>query len=141
MSNKILSNTRLNGLGAPIVDSDFGGMNGIFDDIGTWASSTLEKAGTALQTSATKAVVQTVQNTVMKITGQDGKVASVTMTPAQVAAYNASGTLPTGVLPAGFVPQKSFMDQYGKTIMYAGLGLGGLVAIAIIVKMLRKPKA
>jgi len=131
--------TRMNGLGAAMVTEDFGGMNGIWDDVSNWASSTLDKTVANLQTQAVKTVTSAVQNYVVKLTGADGTVKNVTLTPAQAAAYQASGTLPAGVLPAGFIlPPKSFMEEYGQIITYAGIGLAGILAITIIVKMYKK---
>jgi hypothetical protein len=134
----------LNGVGAMVVQNDFGGMGdmgfSIFGyDVGAAATNLYQQTLTNLQRQATTAVTQQVQNFVVKLTGANGQVQNVTLTPEQAAAYQQSGTLPPSVLPAGFVlPQPTFMEQYGKYIMIAGGVLAGLIAISLIVKMKKK---
>lgn len=126
----------LNGLGAPIVTEDFGG---IFDDVSAWATTTLNKTLTNLQSQATSTVVKAAQNFVVKITGTDGRVASVTLTPDQAAAYNASGVIPAGLLPSGFVlPPKSFMEEYGNILKMAGVALVATIVLVGAIKMIKK---
>ncbi len=134
----------LNGVGAMVVQNDFGGMGdmgfSIFGyDVGAAATNLYQQTLTNLQRQATTAVTQQVQNFVVKLTGANGQVQNVTLTPEQAAAYQRTGTLPPSVLPAGFVlPQPTFMEQYGKYIMIAGGVLAGIIAISLIVKMKKK---
>lgn len=130
------------GVGAPVVTGDFDGMNGLWDDVSNWASTTLDKTVANLQTQAVKTVTSSVQNYVLKLTGANGATQNVTLTPAQATAYQQTGVLPAGILPAGFVvPPKSFMEEYGKILTYAGIGIASLIGIALVVKLTRKPKA
>ena len=115
----------MNGVGAPLAQGDFGGL---FDDISKWATNTYQQQVTNLQSQASTAVNKAVTTFVDNLTGK-----KVTLTPAQQAAYNASGVLPSQV-----APEPSFMDQYGKYIMIGGGVLAGLVALSLIVKMVKK---
>jgi hypothetical protein len=129
----------LNGLGAPIVSEDFGGMGAMGFDLSAAFNDLLSQGTKALQTSVTQAVTTTIQKQVLKLTGADGKVTSVTLTPEQAAAYQKTGVVPAGLLPQGFIlPPKSFMQEYGQILTYAGIGLAGIIAIALVVKMVKK---
>jgi hypothetical protein len=135
---------RMNGVGAMVVKNDFGAMGAmgfsIFGvDVGAEATKLYQQTVANLQSQATKEVQKQVQNIVVKLTGQNGQVQNVTLTPEQAAQYQQTGTLPPSMIPAGFVvPQPSFMDQYGKYIMIGGGVIAGLIAISLIVKMAKK---
>lgn len=134
----------LNGVGAMVVQNDFGGMGdmgfSVFGyDVGAAATNLYQQTLKNLQKQATTAVTQQVQNFVVKLTGTNGQVQNVTLSPEQAAQYQRDGSIPPSLLPAGFVAtQPSFMDQYGKYIMIAGGVLAGLIAISLIVKMKKK---
>jgi hypothetical protein len=131
----------LNGLGAPLVSEDFGSMGTMGFNLGEEFNKLLDAGIKSAQTAVTKAVTTTVQKTILKLTGADGKVASVALTPAQVEQYKKDGSLPPELLPKDFVlPPKSFMQEYGKILTYAGIGIGSLVAIAIIANVMKKKK-
>lgn len=134
----------INGVGAMVVKDDFGSMGSmgfsIFGvDVGAEATKLYQNTVSSLQKQATAAVTKQVQNFVVKLTGADGQVKNVTLTPEQAAQYQQTGTLPPSMIPAGFVvPQPSFMDKYGTYVMVGGGILAGLIAIGLIVKMTKK---
>jgi hypothetical protein len=129
----------LNGLGAPLVAEDFGSMGAMGFDINSWATDLWKKTVDSAQTSVTKAVVKTVQNTVLKLTGTDGKTTSITMTPDEAERYRQDGTIPSHLLPKDFkLPPKSFMQEYGAILKYTGIGVGALAVIVIAIKMIKK---
>ena len=122
----------MNGVGAPMVDGDFGSTMGfsVFGvDLGAELTKAYKSGVSALQTSATKEVNKQLTTFVNKITGQ-----KVTLTPEQQAQYDKDKTLPGELVGA----QPTFMDQYGKYIMIGGGVLAGLVALSLIVKMVKK---
>jgi len=120
------------GIGTNVVSSDFGGMGDFWSDL---VSKTVDSA----QKSATKAVTKAVEKFVLNIAGADGKTSQVTLTPEQAAQYQATGTLPTGVLPAGYVATgPSFWTQYQGPIIIGASVLGGLLALAVIYKVIKK---
>jgi hypothetical protein len=127
------------GVGAMVVSEDFGGMDGIWDDVSKWATNTYQQAITSAQTAATKAVTSTVQKTILKLTGADGQVKEVSLTPEQLRQYQASGTLPAGIAPPGFFPQQpSFIDQYQGPLIIAGIAMASIITLAIVYKAIKK---
>jgi hypothetical protein len=134
----------MNGVGAMVVQNDFGGMGdmgfSVFGyDVGAEATKLYQQTLKNLQSQATTAATSAVQNFVVKLTGANGQVQNVNLTPSQAAAYQQTGVLPVGLLPAGFVAAPpTFMEQYGKYIMIAGGILAGIIAISLIVKMKNK---
>ncbi len=128
----------LAGIGAPVVREDFGGMGDIWDDIGNWAQTTVDKTVTKLQSQATNTVIKAAQNFVVKLTGVDGTTKNVTLTAEQAAQYQASGTLPVGVLPAGYMlPPQSFLEKYQQPLILGGVAIVALISMAMIYRMVR----
>lgn len=127
------------GVGAPVVNGDFGSIDTMGFNLMDEFNKLLDAGVKSAQTSLTKAVQTTVQKTILKLTGADGQTASVALTPAQLEQYKKDGTLPPELLPKDFVvPPKSFMQEYGQILTYAGIGIGSLVALALIIKIVKK---
>lgn len=133
---KHLQVVRRAGMSGNYCAEDFGSMGGmgdIWSDLGTWASNTVNKTLASATSSAQKAASSAVQNYVMKITGQDGSTKSINLTAAQKAQYDSTGTLPAGVIPAGYLlPEQSFLEKYQTPLMIAG-GLTVAVLLGLMV--------
>lgn len=129
----------LAGIGAPVVNEDFGGMGDLWGDISSWAQKTIDTTVTKLQTQATNSVVKAAQNFVVKVTGIDGRTQNVTLTQEQATQYQQTGAFPPGVLPPGFImPPQSFFEANKSVIYMAGAAIGITLFGLLIYKVVKK---